>query len=74
MDSQSEYWQIKIEEESISLTALSASQEHYEWIVIPFDLKNPPQIFQRRIDNMFKDLNHRCLVYIDDILAFFKTI
>jgi len=41
---------------------------------MPFDLKNAHQIFQRRMDNIFKDLNHRCLVYIDDIVVFFKII
>ena len=63
-----------MDEESIPLTAFSVPQGHYEWIVMPFDLKNAPQIFQRRIDNTFKDLNHCCLVYIDDILVFSKTI
>jgi len=43
-------------------------------IVMLFGLKNTPQIFQRRKDNIFKDLNHCCLVFIDDILVFFKTI
>jgi len=37
-------------------------------------LKNAPQLFQRRMDNIFKDLNHCCLVYMDDILVFSKTI
>ena len=37
------------------------------------DLKNTPQIFQRRMDNIFKDLNNCCLVYIDDVLVFSKT-
>ena len=41
---------------------------------MPFGLKNAPQIFQRRMNNIFKDLNHCCLVYIDDILVFSKTI
>jgi len=41
---------------------------------MPCGLKNAPQIFQKRIDNIFKDLNHFCLVYIDDILVFSKTI
>ena len=41
---------------------------------MPFGLKNAPQIFQRRMDNIFKDLNYCCLVYIDDILVFSKTI
>ena len=63
-----------MDEESILLTAFSAPQRHYEWIVMSFGLKNAPQIFQRRMDNIFKDLNHCCLVYIDDILIFSKTI
>ena len=65
MDCKSEYWQIK------TLNPFYASQGHYEWIVMPFGLKNAPQIFQRRLDNIFKDLNHCSLVYINDILVFF---
>ena len=64
----------KMDEKSIPLAVFSALQGHYELIVLPFRLKNAPQIFQRRMDNIFKDLNHCCLVYIDDILVFFKTI
>ena len=33
MDCKSGYWQIKMDEESIALTAFSAPQGHYEWIV-----------------------------------------
>ena len=39
-----------------------------------FGLKNAPQIFQRRMDNIIKDLNYCCLAYINDILVFSKTI
>jgi len=39
-----------------------------------FDLKNTLQIFQRRTDNILKDLNYCCLVYTDDVLVFSKTI
>jgi len=74
MDCKSSYWQIKIDEKSIPLTAFSAPQGLYKWIVMPFGLKNVPQIFQRRMSNTFKDFNHCCLVYIDDILVFSKTI
>ena len=63
-----------MDEENISLTAFSAPQGHYEWIVMPFGLKNVPQIFQRRLDNIFEDRNNCCLIYIDDILVFFKII
>jgi len=74
MNCKSGYWQIKMDEESIPLTAFSAPQGHYKWIVLPFGLKNAPQIFQRRIDNIFKDLTHCCLVYIDGNLVFSETI
>ena len=63
-----------MDEESIPFAAFSSPQGHYEWIVILFGLKNAPQIFQRRKDNIFKDLNHCCLVHIDDIFVFSKTI
>jgi len=39
-----------------------------------FGLKNTPQIFQNRMKNIFKGLNPCCLVYIDEILVFSKTI
>ena len=74
MDCKNSYWQIKVNQKSIPLNAFSALQGHHEWIVMPFGLKNAPQIFQGRMDNIFKDLNHYCLVYIDDILVFSKTI
>ena len=63
-----------MDEESIPLTAFSAPQGHYEWIVMPFGLKSSPQIFQTRFDNIFKDLNHYCLVYMEDIFVFSKTV
>jgi len=31
-------------------------------------------MFQRRMNKIFKDLHHCCLVYIGDILIFSKTI
>ena len=42
MDCKSGYWQIRMDKESIPLTAFSASQGHYEWIVMSFGLKNAP--------------------------------
>ena len=63
MNCRSYYCQVKMDEKSIPLTAFSAPQRHYEWIVMPFGLRNAPQIFQRRMDNIFKDLNHSLLAW-----------
>lgn len=65
MDCISGYRQIKMDKESIPLTAFSAPQGHYKWLVMPFGLKNAPQIFQRGMCSIFKDLNDICLVYIE---------
>jgi len=39
-----------------------------------FGLKNAPQVFQRRLGNIFRDLNNYCLVYINDILIISEVI
>ena len=39
----------------IHITTFSTPRGHYEWIVMPFGLKNVPQVFQRKIDKIFSD-------------------
>ena len=69
-DCKSGFWQIKLDEESIPWTAFSCSEGHFEWLVMPFGLKNAPQVFQARMDRIFKKISNFCIVYIDDILVF----
>ena len=54
-------------ENSKALTAFSTPQGHYEWNVLPFGLNNAPQIFQRKMDNIFRDYDF-IHVYVDDML------
>ena len=60
-------------ESSKPLTAFSTSQGHYEWNVLPFGLKNAPQIFQRKIDYIFKEYDF-IHVYVDDMLISSKNL
>ncbi|KAK4351456.1 hypothetical protein RND71_030769 [Anisodus tanguticus] len=69
-DCKSGFWQIKLTNESKPLTAFSAPQGHYEWNVLPMGLKNAPQIFQRRMDQVFRKLADFCIIYVDDILVY----
>ena len=45
----------------------------FEWLVMPFGLKNAPAIFQRKMDNIFSKYKEFVIVYIDDILIFSRT-
>ncbi|KAG6537842.1 hypothetical protein ZIOFF_002944 [Zingiber officinale] len=57
-------------EESIPWTAFLVPQGLFEWLVMPFGLKNAPAIFQRKMDSCFKDCEKFLVVYIDDILVY----
>ncbi|KAL0293900.1 UNVERIFIED_CONTAM: putative enzymatic polyprotein, partial [Sesamum angustifolium] len=65
---------IKIESESKKFTAFSTPQGQYIWNVLPMGLANAPQIFQRKMDNLFKDYFEFMFVYIDDILIASKNM
>ena len=64
----SRFWQIKMDNDSIPIIDFSTPRGHYEWFVMPFGLKNTPQIFQRKIDKILSDYSDFIIVYIDDIL------
>ncbi|KAK4390096.1 putative enzymatic polyprotein [Sesamum angolense] len=65
---------IKMESESKKFTAFSTPQGQYIWNVLPMGLANAPQIFQRKMDNLFKDYFELMFVYIDDILIASKNM
>ena len=73
-DCKSGFWQIRMHPESIEWTAFTCPLGHFEWLVMPFGLKNAPSIFQRKMDNVFNKYKKFVCVYIDDILVFSKTI
>lgn len=62
--------QLKLDEETKPLTSFSTPMGQYEWNVLPFGLKQAPNIFQRTMDEVFKKYYNFCIVYIDDILIF----
>jgi len=72
-DLKSGFHQVKMDPESIKWTAFSCSEGLFEWKVMPFGLKNAPQIFQRKMDNIFGEYKNFTCTYIDDVLVFSKT-
>nr|WKY95838.1 polyprotein [Dioscorea bacilliform BL virus] len=72
-DLKSGFHQVAMHPDSISWTAFSVPGGLYEWLVMPFGLKNAPSVFQRKMDNCFKGTEAFIAVYIDDILVFSRN-
>uniref|UniRef100_A0AB38Z1K8 RNA-directed DNA polymerase n=1 Tax=Biju errantivirus TaxID=3078397 RepID=A0AB38Z1K8_9VIRU len=74
LDLASGFHQIKMNPKDIEKTAFSVNNGKYEFLRMPFGLKNGPAIFQRAIDDVLrKYIGKICYVYIDDVIVFGKT-
>ncbi|CAN6715845.1 unnamed protein product [Malus baccata var. baccata] len=76
MDGNAGYNQIKMAKEDIHKTTFRCSGHvgTYEYVVMPFKLKNTGVTYQRAMNAIFHDLiEHNMEVYIDDIVVKFKT-
>lgn len=71
IDLQSGLNQIPMDSESIAMTAFSTRYGQYEYLVMPFGLRNAPSTFQRVMNIVLEGLlDDFCVVYLDDILVF----
>ena len=75
MDLKSEFWQVKMAEESRQYTAFTVgSMGVYEFLRMPYGLCNAPATFQHLIKNCLGELNLTyTLIYLDDVTGYSKT-
>jgi hypothetical protein len=65
------YHQIKIAPEDMYNTTFSTEWGSYQYIGMPFGLKNAPAIFSREVIVVFKEFIHQFLeLYLDDWTIF----
>ena len=76
LDLASGFWHIEVNPNDIHKTAFSTNRGHYEWLRMPFGLKNAPIVFQRVVANLISKHNMISFAqnYIDDVIIFSKTI
>lgn len=74
LDLRSGYWQIPLELWSRKKTAFATHRGLYEFLVVPFGIRNAPGFFQRWVDGILGHLRYKgVIIYIDDILIHAPT-
>lgn len=69
------FWQIPIDKEDCHKTAFVTPQGLFQFTRCPFGFTNSPAVYQRAMNEIFADgLYSKCLIYIDDILVYGKTV
>jgi transposase InsO family protein len=63
------YWNVAMAPEDSAKTAFTAGRGHFQFVRMPFGLKNAPATFQRAIDTILRGLPNT-VAYLDDILVF----
>lgn len=71
LDLASGFHQIEVDPKDVPKTAFNVDHGKYEFVRMPFGLKNAPATFQRLMDSVLrKHLGIRCFVYMDDIIIY----
>lgn len=75
LDQTSAFYQIRMFEEDIPLTAVKTPRGLKERVAMPMELKGAPAMKQERLEKVLHEFLHDfCVVYLDDIMQFSQTM
>ena len=57
LDCKNGYWQVKLDQDSSSLTTFNTPFGHYKWSRMPYGISPAGEIFQRRLDQAIEGLD-----------------
>jgi transposase InsO family protein len=71
IDMKSGYQQVPMSADSVELTAFGTRYGQFEYLSMPFGLRNAPATYQRMMNAVLGELvDSVCVVYLDDILVY----
>jgi hypothetical protein len=74
LDCNSGYWQIPVHPEDREKTTFTSHFGIYQFLRLPFGLRNAPATFQPAIYIILSGIRWKtCLVYLDDVIVFFSN-
>jgi hypothetical protein len=73
LDLRWELHQVRVAKKDVPKTAFKGPRGLYEWVVMPFGLKNAPVFFQRIVDKTLRDVRAFARCYINDIIIFNRS-
>ena len=74
IDLRTGYYQLRVKEADIPKTVFRTRYGHFEFTVMPFDLKNAPVAFMDLMHRVFQPyLDQFVMVFVDDILIYSQS-
>lgn len=76
LDLRDGFHHVKIADESVKYTSFVTPLGQFEFLKMPFRLTNAPRVFQRYVNDIFRDLvrANKVLIYLDDILIATESV